>query len=142
MGKSLVGDIVDAHYSVTLYGCSSMTEEQRVALCKIFSEVMESVLGSAKLVVETQYEYNRVVNQYFGTPLPLTASGDEIELVQRWEDAYQSSCDAAFASVFGDLSFVSDETHFEIQAERVDESRSDRHTTLAAAGWADANASG
>lgn len=144
MSKSLVGDMTAAQYSVTLYGCSGFTEDERSTLCKVFTEVMESVLGSARQVVETQYDYNRIVNKYFGTPLPLSAGGDEVALVERWEDAYQSSCDAAFASVFGDVSFVTDETHFEILAEPIalNEPKSDGHTQCAPTGWADTNASG
>jgi len=104
-------------YSVTLYGGSSMVEEERVKLSKVFSEVMEAVLGSAGKVLETQYDYNHIVDKYFGTPLPDTATDDEKSIVQRWENAYKAAFDAAFVAVFGTLAFVPDEAHFEVQME-------------------------
>jgi hypothetical protein len=144
MDISRTGDADDAQYSVTLYGSSGLTAQERATLCKVFAEVMESILGSSRQVLETQYDYNRIANKYFGTPLPLSAGGDEVALVHRWENGYRAACDAAFVAVFGDLSFVSEETHFEIQAEAVsvDEAGSERHSTYAASRRPDADAGG
>lgn len=141
MDISRTSDIDDAQYSVTLYGCSSMTAEERATLCKVFAEVMESVLGSPKQLLETQYDYNRIANKYYGTPLPLSAGGDEVALVHRFENAYRAACDAAFVAVYGDLSFINEDTNFEIQAEAVsvDESGSDRDKTRTASGCFDAD---
>ena len=74
--------------------------------------------------------------------MPLSAGGDEVALVHRFENAYRAACDAAFVAVFGDLSFINEDIHFEIQAEAVsvDESGSDRDKTRTASGWPDAGA--
>jgi len=143
MDISRTSDVDDAQYSVTLYGCSSMNADERATLCKVFAEVMESILGSPKQLLETQYDYNRIANKYFGTPLPLSAGGDEVALVHRWENAYRAACDAAFVAVFGDLCFENEDTHFEIQAEAVsvDESGTDRVKTCTASSWHDSDAS-
>jgi hypothetical protein len=142
MDISRISDVDDAQYSVTLYGSSDFNAEERATLCKVFAEVMESVLGSPKQLLETQYDYNRIANKYYGTPLPLSAGGDEVALVHRFENAYRAACDAAFVAVFGDLSFINEDIHFEIQAEAVsvDESGSDRDKKRTASGWPDAGA--
>lgn len=131
-------------YSVTLYGASNMTEEERVKLSNTFAEVMEAILGSAQQVIDVQYDYNRIVDKYFGTPLPITATGDERSLVERWENAYRASFDAAFVSVFGDLSAIPDEAHFEIQEEKglLNEPESERNKTREVARWPDADSGG
>lgn len=144
MGKFVKSDIQGAVYSVTLYGLSDMVEEERVRLSKVFCEVMEAILGSAQQVIEVQYDYNRIADKYCGTSLPITATGDEKGLVLRWENAYQASFDAAFVSVFGDLSLIPDEAHFEIKEETdlTNESGSDRNKTEAVTRWPDADAGG
>ena len=141
MGKLAACASQGAVYSVTLYGISNMLEEERVKLSQVFSEVMEAILGSAQQVIEVQCDYNRIVDKYVGTPLPITATGDEKCLVERWENAYKASVDAAFVSVFGDLSAIPDEAHFEIQAEKglVNESGSERNKTSKIASWPDAD---
>ena len=128
-------------YSVTLYGTSNMTEGERIRLSNVFAEVMEAILGSAQQVIDAQYDYNRIVDKYVGTPLPLTATGDEKVLVERWENAYKASFDAAFVSVFGDLAAIPDEAHFEIQEEKglVNESGSRRNKTREGARWFDSD---
>lgn len=121
-----------------------MLEEERVKLSQVFSEVMEAILGSAQQVVEVQYDYNRIVDKYFGIPLPITASGDEKSLVDRWENTYKASFDATFVPVYGDLSAIPDEAHFEIQEEKglVNESGSERNKTREIARWPDADTGG
>lgn len=144
MDISSTSDGDDAKYSVTLYGCSIANAEERATLCKVFAEVMESILGSPKQLLETQYDYNRIANKYFGTPLPLSAGGDEVALVHRWENAYRAACDAAFVAVFGDLLLIHEDIYFEIQAEAVsvDESGSERDKNRTASGWTDPVAGG
>ena len=142
MNKFSADDVAEAFYAVTLYGCSGLAQNERETLCRVFGEVMEAVLGSAEQLLALQYDYNRIVDKYFGTPLPNTASGDESALVLRWENAYRAASDAAFVAVFGDLSSISDETHFEIQPENINESGPERNQTNPDAGWPDANSGG
>jgi hypothetical protein len=104
-------------YSVTLYGATDATYSERYRLSMVFREVLERILGSAQEVIDFQYDYNRIVDKYEGTPLPLTATGDERLLVMRWENAYEAAFGAAFVAVYGALDRAPDEAHFEIQEE-------------------------
>ena len=117
-----------------------MNAEERATLCKVFAEVMESILCSPKRQMETQYDNNPIAKKYIWTPIPHSARRDEVAQVHRWENAYRAACDAAFVAVFGDLSFINEDIHFEIQAEAVsvDESGSDRDKERTASGWPDA----
>lgn len=115
MQKPSLGIANNSEYSVTLYGCSSFDQVCREKLAKVFSEVLDVVLTSSKSVVDAQYDYNRIVDKYEGTPLPVTATGDEKAIVERWENAYKAAFDAAFVAVFGDLQSIPEEAHFEIE---------------------------
>lgn len=115
MQKPLLETANKSEYSVTLYGCSSFDQISRENLAKVFGEVLDVVLASSKSVVDAQYDYNRIVDKYEGTPLPLTAAEDEKAIVERWENAYKAAFDAAFVAVFGDLQSIPEEAHFEIE---------------------------
>ena len=116
--QKLVGNNFDeVIFSVTLYGATDLTFSERYRLSMVFREVLERILGSAQDVIHFQCEYNRIINKYEGTPLPLSATGDERLLVTRWENAYEAALGAAFVAVFGTLDQAPEEAHFEIQEE-------------------------
>lgn len=117
MGDFYEGSANEPEYSVTAYGVSAMTAEERIRLTTVFREVLEVILGSPSKVVDTQYDYNRVIDKYEGLPLPLTATGDEHLLVARWENAYNAASGAAFAALFGAADGVPEHAHFEINSE-------------------------
>ena len=120
MGEFYEGGANEAEYSVTAYGVSAMTAEERIRLTTVFREVLEVILGSPRKVVDAQYDYNRVIDKYAGLPIPLTATGDEHLLVSRWENAYSAAFGAAFAALFGVSDGVFEDAHFEITSERID----------------------
>lgn len=124
-----VRDTEEFEYSITLYGVTNLQESERCRLALVFSEVIESILGSAHTVINAQYDYNRIIHKYDASPLPLTATGDEKAIVQRWENAYEAAYCAAFAAIFGTVDGFAEEAHFEIQEETflVDEPRSERN---------------
>lgn len=139
-----VRDTKEFDYSVTLYGVTSLQQSERFRLALVFCEVMESILGSAQAVIEAQYDYNRIIHKYDGSPLPLAGSGDEMLIVQRWESAYETAHCAAFAAIFGTVDGFAEEAHFEIQEENylVDEPRSERNQARETEGRPDSEAGG
>lgn len=117
MQKLIKKNVDEVGYSVTLYGATDLTFSERYRLSMVFREVLERILGSSQDVIDFQYNYNRIINKYEGTPLPLTVTSDERLFVTRWENAYEAASGAAFVAVFGSLDRVPEEAHFEIQEE-------------------------
>lgn len=115
--KLIRNNFGEVSYSVTLYGATDLTFSERYRLSMVFREVLERIFGSSRDVIDFQCEYNRIINKYEGTPLPLTATGDERLLATRWENAYEAALGAAFVAVFGTLDKIPEEAHFEIQEE-------------------------
>lgn len=115
MDKTSVQVADEADYAVTLYGCSSLLADERVRLAKVFSEVLEAVLGTPEQVVDLQYAYNRILKKFTEMSLPLEATVVDVEVIDRWTSAYQAAFDAAFVAVFGNLHFTPEEAHFEIE---------------------------
>lgn len=84
-------------YSVTLMDCPGVSDVSRRQAEGAFSHGIESHLaGGAGAVALAFQAYSDAIERHGGEPLPLDASAQDREAVDRWNDAYMAGRTAAF----------------------------------------------
>lgn len=84
-------------YRVSLTGTSGMTESSHDQAVQAFRQGLESALGGGPAAVSVaQAAYLIAVGPYGGEPLPIDASRDEHDTVERWNNAMSTAKEAAF----------------------------------------------
>lgn len=84
-------------YRVLLSGTAGMTESSHDQAVKAFRQGLESALGGGPAqVVVAHASYLQAVAPYGGEPLPLEASRDAQDAVERWNGALATAKEAAF----------------------------------------------
>lgn len=84
-------------YHVHLTGISGVTESSHDQAVQAFRQGLERALGGREAQVAVAHAaYIQAVAPYGGEPLPLDASRDDQDAVERWNTAMSSAREAAF----------------------------------------------
>lgn len=84
-------------YRVSLSGTPGMTDTSHNQAVTAFRQGLESALeGGPAQVVVAHASYLQAVAPYGGEPLPLEASRDARDAVERWNTALSAAREAAF----------------------------------------------
>lgn len=84
-------------YRVSLTGTAGLTESSHDQAVLAFRHGLESALGGGPAeVAVAQAAYLIAVGPYGGEPLPIEASRDDQDTVERWNDALSAAKEAAF----------------------------------------------
>lgn len=84
-------------YRVSLTGTAGMTEASHDQAVLAFRQGLESALGGGPAeVAVAQAAYMLAVGPYGGEPLPIEASRDDQDTVDRWNTALEAAKEAAF----------------------------------------------
>ncbi|MBU0917927.1 MAG: hypothetical protein KKD97_16415 [Gammaproteobacteria bacterium] len=84
-------------YRVVLTGAPGITESSHDQVLTAFRQGLESALGGGPAQVSVaQAAYMLAVGPYGGEPLPIDASRDDHDTVERWNTALAAAKEAAF----------------------------------------------
>lgn len=83
-------------YSVTLIDCRGVAESSKRQAEGAFIQGLETALGGSDAVAPAFIAYRSAIERHGGESLPLDASAQDRDAVDRWNDAYGAGVESAF----------------------------------------------
>lgn len=84
-------------YRVTLTNCLAITDSSKRQAEGAFQQGLEAHLGTGPAGVALAFAaYKAAIQRHGGEPLPLSASAQDRDAVDGWNDAYAAGREAAF----------------------------------------------
>lgn len=89
--------MISAMYRVTLSNTSGITDASVSQAVQAFREALERALGGGPAAVaQARAAYMQALATYGGGPLPMDASRDDQDAVDRWHEAFSAAREGAF----------------------------------------------